>query len=190
MHGLAIRWWSPVLRGVAAIIFGILTFVNPGITLAVLVLFFGVYALVDGVLNLFAAFGRRGEERWWELLLEGIISIAAGVVTLVWPRITAIALLVVIALWAIVTGIFELVAAVRLRKVIRGEWLLALSGIASVLFGILLFVYPRAGALAIAIWIGAYAIIFGGLLVGLGFRLRSLQRRIRPPAPREAPAPA
>jgi len=170
---LARNWWMVALRGVAAVIFGILTFVLPGVTLAVLVLLFGAYAVVEGVLNVVAAIrGREREGRWWTLLLEGLVSIAAGVVTFVWPGLTALILLYVIAAWAIVTGVLEIVAAVRLRKAITGEWWLALSGILSILFGALLIIAPVAGALAVALWIGAYAIFFGALLIALGFRLR------------------
>jgi uncharacterized membrane protein HdeD (DUF308 family) len=170
---LARNWWSLVLRGVVAIIFGILTFAWPGITLAALVLLFGAYALVDGVVNLVGIFHRtQPNERWWVLLLEGLAGIAAGLITFFWPGITALALVFVIAAWAFVTGIFEIAAAIRLRHVITGEWLLALSGIASVILGILFAAIPIVGALTIALMVGIYATVFGVLMVSLGFRLR------------------
>jgi uncharacterized membrane protein HdeD (DUF308 family) len=171
------NWWVVLLRGVAGIAFGILTFMAPAISLAVLVLLWGAYALVDGVLALLTAIRRRGQiDRWWLLLLEGIVGIAAGVLTLAWPGITAIALLYVIAAWALLTGAIEIAAAIRLRKVITNEWLLAFSGIASLGLGILLVLFPGPGALAVVLWIGAYALVFGALLVALGLRLRSLGR--------------
>jgi uncharacterized membrane protein HdeD (DUF308 family) len=161
----------------AGILFGIITFISPAISLAALVLVFGAYAFADGVLSIVSAVRRRGEGRWWMLLLEGLVGIAAGIVTLFWPGITAIALLYVIAAWAIVTGVLELIAAVRLRKEIRGEWLLALGGIASIAFGVLVALFPGPGALALVLWIGAYALVFGVLLVVLSFKLRARGRR-------------
>jgi len=171
---LAQNWWVILLRGIAAIIFGLITFVAPGISLAALVLVFGAYALTDGVLAVASAIRWRGEtDRWWLLLLEGLAGIAAGVVTFVWPGLSALALLYVIASWALVTGVLEVAAAIRLRKIITGEWLLALIGIASVAFGIMLALFPAAGALALIIWIGAYATATGALLIALAFRLRA-----------------
>lgn len=174
---LAERWWTLVLRGVAGVIFGILTFMAPKASLFALVILFGVYAIVNGAFDL-ALVARRpaGEPRWGSLVFEGIASIVAGVITLFWPGITALVLLFVIAGWAIVTGIAQVVAAVRLRKQIRGEWLLALTGVLTIAFGVLMFLYPGAGALAVVIWIGAYAIVFGALLIALGVRLRSWAR--------------
>lgn len=170
---LARNWWLIALRGLAAIIFGILTFVMPGISLLTLVLLFGSYALVEGVLNLIAAVrGRREEDRWWVLLLEGLVSIAAGLVTFAIPGLTVAVLVYVIAAWAVVTGVLEIVAAVRLRHRITGEGWLALSGVASVAFGVLMMIFPGAGAVALVLWIGAYAVVFGALLLGLAFRLR------------------
>ena len=164
------------MRGVAAVVFGILAFIWPGVTLAVLVLLWGAYALVDGILGLLSAF-RTGQDHRWALLVEGIVSIAAGIATFVWPGLTALVLVYIIAVWALVTGVLEVVAAIRLRQVIQNEWWLVLSGIASLLFGIALIVAPGAGALALIWLIGAYAIIFGVLLLGLAFRLRGMAHR-------------
>jgi uncharacterized membrane protein HdeD (DUF308 family) len=160
-----------------AVLFAIITFVAPGISFAALVLVFGAYALADGVLSLISAFRRRGTEapRWF-LVLEGITGIAAGVLTLLWPAISALVLLYLIAAWALVSGALEVVAAITLRKTIRGEWMLALAGIASIAFGVLLALMPGPGALALVLWIGAYALIFGILLIALGFRLRSWEK--------------
>jgi uncharacterized membrane protein HdeD (DUF308 family) len=187
--GLARNWWSLVIRGILGILVGVLTFVWPGITLAALVFLFAGYALVDGALNIAGAVRAvAAHERWGSLLLAGIFGIAAGVLTVVWPAITALALVYIIAGWAIVTGTLEIVAAVRLRRYISGEWLLALSGIASVLFGVLVAAVPAAGALVIAIWFGAYAFVYGVMLVALGFRLRSWARGL--PSGGTIPAPA
>jgi len=168
------NWWVVLLRGLAGIFFGIATFFAPAISLAALVLLFGAYALVDGVLTLISALRNRAtNERWWVLLLEGLTGVIAGVLTFIWPGITALALLYLIAAWALVTGALEIAAAIRLRKVIDHEWLLVLSGIASIVLGVLLAMFPGPGALALVLWIGAYALVFGVLLVALGFKLRS-----------------
>ena len=178
---LARNWWSLVIRGLVAIVLGIVTFAWPGITVGALVLLFGVYALLDGVVSIVGAWkAARVHERWGALILEGIIGIAAAAVTAILPGITALALVYLIAAWALVTGALEIVAAIRLRQYISHEWLLALSGAASLLFGILALLLPLAGAVAIALGIGIYALVFGALLVGLGFRLRSWTRTPHP----------
>jgi uncharacterized membrane protein HdeD (DUF308 family) len=180
---LARNWWALVLRGLAAILFGVLAFAWPGITLFVLVLFFGAYMLVDGIFAIVAAVRAAGEEdRWWLLLIEGILGVLAGLVAFFWPGLTALALLYFIAAWAIVTGIMEIVAAVRLRQEIEGEWALGLSGLLSVIFGVLLVVLPAPAGLLSLVWlVGAYAVATGVLLLILAFRVRS-------EAGREAPA--
>ena len=175
---LARNWWALALRGLAAVLFGIMAFAWPGMTLGVLVLLYGAYALVDGVLAIIAAVaGRTSGMPWWALLLEGVMGVTIGILTFAWPGITALVLLYLIAAWAVVTGALEIAAAIRLRKEIRGEWLLALSGIISVLFGIALVINPVGGALAVVWLIGAYAIAFGVLLIALGFRLRGAAKR-------------
>ena len=178
---LARNWWTVAFRGAIAIIFGLAALFWPDITLTALVFIFGAFVLVSGVLLVIAAF-RDGlnHTHAWLLLLEGIIGIAIGIMVFIWPAITALVLLYLIAAWAIVTGILEIIAAIQVRKEIENEWLLALAGIASVLFGILLIVWPMAGALAILWIIAAYAIVFGVLLLILAFRLRSwgTERRI------------
>jgi uncharacterized membrane protein HdeD (DUF308 family) len=180
LAALSRNWWAIALRGVAAIIFGLATFAVPGITLAVLVLLFGGYAIVDGIFNLVAAArglaGGGEQSRGW-LVLEGLVSIAAGVAAFAWPGLTALALVYIIAAWAIVTGVLEIVAAVRLRRLIDNEWWLALSGALSIVFGGLLMAAPGVGALALVFWIGAYAILFGALLIGLAVRLRNARPR-------------
>ncbi|HEX8967837.1 MAG TPA: HdeD family acid-resistance protein [Chloroflexota bacterium] len=176
---LARHWWVIALRGVAAILFGVLAFAWPGITLAVLVFLFGFYALVDGVLNIIAALRGDSHHRW-ALLLEGVVSVLAGLAAFVWPGLTALVLLYIIAFWAIVTGILEIVAAVRLRRAITNEVALIIGGILSVLFGIVLLVAPGAGALAVVVLIGIYAVIFGLTLLGLAWRLRQHHQRLAP----------
>lgn len=167
------NWGWIALRGAAAVIFGVLALLWPGLTLFVLVALFGAYALVDGVVALVAAFRGKDQGRpMWALVLIGLAGIAAGVVTFLWPGKTAIVLLMFIAAWAIVMGVFEIVAAIRLRKEIANEWLLGLSGVLSVLFGVLMILSPGAGALAVVWIIAAYSIVFGIMLLALGLRLK------------------
>ena len=173
MNTLAARWWVLVVRGVAAISFGIAAIVWPGISLLALVTLWGAYALVDGVFGVVVAarVGRAGE-RWGWLLFDGLVSIGAAAVAFLWPQITALAFLALIALWTVVSGVAQIVAAVELRRVITGEWLLALSGVLSIAFGVLMLIFPGAGALAIVSMIGIYSIVSGVLLTALGFRIR------------------
>ncbi len=168
---LARHWWLLALRGVAAIVFGLLAIIWPGMTLAVLIILWGAYALVDGVLGIVAAI--RGEtEHRLALAIEGVVGVLAGLAAFVWPGLTALVLLYLIAAWAIVTGVLEIVAAVRLRRAIPNEWGLIAGGVLSLLFGLFLIVAPGAGAVAVVWTIGAYAIIFGVMLLVLAWRLR------------------
>jgi len=172
LDGLARNWWLIVLRGICAIIFGLLAIVWPGLSLLTLVILYGVFALFDGGLAIGAAImGDTPAPRWW-LALVGVLGILAGAVTLAWPGITGLVLLFFIAGWAIAAGVFEIVGAIRLRKEIDDEWLLIASGVVSVLFGILILMFPGAGALGLAFAIGIFALIYGALLVGFGLRLR------------------
>ena len=175
VQAIARNWWLFVLRGIAAILFGILTLVWPGITITALVILFGAYALVDGIGSLWSAARHRGDRNYRMFsVLEGIAAVVLGILTLIWPGITALALLLLIGAWAVVTGVAEIAAAVRLRKMIRGEAFLALTGVLSIAAGIIIFVRPGAGALGIAIVIGIYALLFGAVLVALGLRFRRL----------------
>jgi uncharacterized membrane protein HdeD (DUF308 family) len=174
---LARNWWMLAVRGVIGIAFGGLAIVLPGLTLAFLILLFGAYAFVDGVFSI--ASGLRKDpthSRDWALVVVGIAGVIAGVIAFVSPGLTALALLLVIAAWAVVRGVFELIAALRLRGEAQGVWALALSGVFSLVFGILVFAFPGAGALAIVFWIGVWSIIAGAMLVIVSFRLRTLFR--------------
>jgi uncharacterized membrane protein HdeD (DUF308 family) len=172
------KWWGLVLRGVAAVALGLLAFAFPGMTIGALILLFAAYAMVDGIFAISAAISRRERSRpWGALLLIGILGVVASIAAFAWPVKTALVLLYVIAGWALATGIVEISAAIRLRKVISGEWLLVVSGILSVLFALALVAFPGPGMLAIVWLIGAYAVLFGALMIAFGFELRSLGRR-------------
>ena len=179
MHEYLGRNWAwIVLRGVAAVLFGLLAITRPGGTLAALVFMWGAYAIADGVLAIVAGWRIRDHGRpLWSLFVAGGVGVAAGVLTFRWPGVTALALLVVIASWSIAVGALQIVAAIRLRKVIEGEWALGLSGVLSLAFGILAVLHPGAVALGVLWVIAAYAIGFGALLIVVGFRLRSYGTR-------------
>jgi uncharacterized membrane protein HdeD (DUF308 family) len=171
------NWWAIALRGLVAVLFGIATFMWPGITLWVLVALFGAFALINGIFAVIEAFRRDvSRERWWSLLFEGVVGILIGVVTLTWPGLTAMGLLYLIAFWAIVTGVFEIITAIRLRHEIRGEWMMALIAILSMAFGFLLVAFPATGALSVILIIGAFAFATGALMIALAFKLRSMRR--------------
>ena len=172
---LARWWWSFILRGILAVAVGVLAFFAPGLGIAVLVGLFAAWALIDGAMNLAAGFRSRGRDRsWWLSILEGIVGIVAGVIALLFPVYAAEALVLIIGVWAIITGIFEIVAAIRLREQITGELWLGLAGLASVLYGVVLFLFPGVGALSLVWLIGGFAIAFGAFLIALGWRLRGL----------------
>jgi uncharacterized membrane protein HdeD (DUF308 family) len=174
---VARNWWALALRGVVGVLFGVFTFVAPAAAIAVLLLAFGVYAFVDGLFNIVAALrDARGEGNWWALLLSGVAGVLAGIVVFVAPALTALVVLYVIAAWAVLTGVLEIAAAVRLRRHITGEWLMALNGALSVVFGVLVMIAPVLGALAVVLLIGAYAFVSGVMLIALGLRLRGAIR--------------
>lgn len=178
LRGLADNWWMLLLRGLAAVLFGVLALSWPLLTLVTLTFLWAAYALIDGAIALWEAFAGRDvrlTSRIW-LALVGLCGLAAGVATFAWPGMTALVLLTFIAVWSIVTGVFEIWGAIQLRKEIRGEWLLILSGVLSIAFGVILLVWPGAGALAVVWLIGWYAVLIGGLHIGLAFRLRRHKR--------------
>lgn len=173
------HWWVLALRGAFAVLFGLVAWIWPGITVWALVVLFGAYALVDGLFSLVGAFrGAPGQSRGW-LALAGVAGIVLGLAALIWPAITGLALLMLIAVWAVVTGVMEIVAAVALRREIHGEWLYALTGVVSVVFGVLLFAWPVSGALAVVWLIGLFSILFGAVMIGAAFRLRRLGEESR-----------
>lgn len=171
------NWWAVAIRGTMAVLFALGTFLWPRLTLAVLVLWFGAYLTIDGIFAMLSALRAAKEKaRWWPFLLEGLVGISLGVATFIWPAITALALLWVVAGWALLSGVFRVAAAIRLRREIRGEWLLALSGLASIGFGLGVAVFPQAAGLAIAWIIAGYAAVLGVILIVLAFRLRGWKR--------------
>jgi uncharacterized membrane protein HdeD (DUF308 family) len=170
------NWWAVALRGAFAILFGLLTIAWPQLTVVVLVALFGAWALLDGISAFMAAWrSAEAKQTWWPFLVTGVLGVGAAIVTWVWPQITALTLLTVIAVWAIASGVLQVAAAIRMRKIITNEFWLALAGVGSVVFGVLVLLFPGAGAIGIAWAIGWYAILFGLLMVMLGFRLRSMR---------------
>jgi uncharacterized membrane protein HdeD (DUF308 family) len=173
-------WWDVLLRGVIAIIFGLLVFFMPGLTVALFVFLFGAFAIADGILLLLQAVTVK-DGRWWVRLLQGIVAIAAGIAVFIWPGISALALLYVIAFYLIFTGILQAVAAIELRKVIKDEWLYVISGILAVIVGVILVIRPLTGAIALAQTIGIFAIAYGIFLCVLALELRGLPQKLARP---------
>lgn len=177
LAALTRNWWVLLLQGIVAILFAVFAFAMPGAALLTLVLLFAVYALVDGILAIgLGVSSRREYDQWWVLLLLGLLGIAAAVVALRWPGITVIAMLSLLAAWAIVRGVLLIIAAIRLRHEIEGEWLLILTGVLSVALGVALVVWPDAGVLTMVWLVGAYALLVGVLLIALSFRVRRVHR--------------
>ncbi len=170
-------WWDLLARGVIAIIFGLLLFFMPGLSIAVFVLLFGAFAVADGILLLLQAVTIK-DGYWWVRLLQGVVAIAAGAVVFLWPGISALALLYVIAFFLIFTGILQAVAAIELRKVISGEWLYFIGGVLSVIVGVLLIIKPAAGAIALAQTIGIFAVVDGILLGVLALQLQGFMDKV------------
>lgn len=183
------NWWALVFRGLLAIATGILAFIWPGVTLFAVVMVFAAYAFIDGVAGIVSAVrAAHVGDRWGALVFEGIVGIAAAGITLFWPAITLLGLVWLIAGWAIVHGVLEIAAAIRLRKIISHEWLLILAGLASVVFGFLIAIEPIRGAVVLAWWFGAYALVFGVIMVGLGLRLRNVDHTLEHGGPMPLPA--
>ncbi|HMH04141.1 MAG TPA: HdeD family acid-resistance protein [Candidatus Udaeobacter sp.] len=170
------HWWVPVIRGIAAIVFGVIAFTHPVMAIATLVLFFGAWVLIDGIFRIFGAIKHRGSDSdWaWQLVI-GLIGIIVGLLTFHAPQVTALALVIYIAAWALMIGASEIVMAVKLRHEIKGEWLLILMGLASIVFAVLLLWNPVAGAAAVIWLIAWYAVVLGILAIFFGFRLKTLR---------------
>ncbi|HEX3722441.1 MAG TPA: HdeD family acid-resistance protein [Nitrolancea sp.] len=168
------NWWMLTLRGVIAVIFGILAIVWPGLTVLTLIIFFGAFAIVDGIFAIGTAIW-RAEHRmeWWSLLVEGVLGIVIGLIAFIWPGLTALGLLYVIGAWAVITGVVQVASAIRLRAAIPNEWFLILTGVLSILWGLILFIFPGTGAIALVWLIGIFAIIYGISLIAFGLRLRN-----------------
>jgi len=175
IESLKRHWWVPVIRGIAAIIFGVIAFVYPGLTIATLVLFFGAWVLIDGLFRVVGAIGHRASDPDWGWhIVIGIVGIIVGLLTFHAPQITALALIIYIAAWALMIGATEIAFEIKLRREIKGEWFLILMGLASIVFAILLLWNPIAGAAAVIWLIAWYAVVLGILAIFFGFRLRSL----------------
>ena len=177
-HILSRFWWTTLLRGAAWILFGVALYARPGISLLALTFLFGLFAMVDGIANTLSALAGQEHENWWMVLLSGLLGIAVGLLTFFNPGVTTITLLLFIAIWAIVTGIIEIVQAVQLRREMEGEIWLGLAGLISVAFGVFLLLRPAAGALAVLWLIASYAIVFGTILVILAFETRAFANRV------------
>lgn len=168
---LARNWWSLALRGLVAVLFGLAIFIWPAITVEVLVLLFGAFAFIDGVFAIFAALSAKGG---WVLILEGIVGIIIGLAAFFWPGITALVLVILFAAWAIATGILEIILTFFLHEEISARWLMAISGVISIVFGLVIAARPGTGLLVITWLIGAYAIVCGVLIFGLAMHLHGL----------------
>lgn len=173
IHILAKHWWVLVVRGLVALVFAGTAFFLPNFAFSVLVAGIGVYLLADGALATYSGWRLRGEDKdWWVAALEGLLGVGLGVATLAYPDVSAALLVLFVALWCLLTGAFEIILAIRIRKEIEDEWQLAFAGIISIALGALMLFQPNAGAISIAWWIGFYAFFFGLLMIGLGLRLR------------------
>ena len=176
--GLARNWWALVIRGVIAVVFGLVAFLAPGLTLDTLVLVFGAYALVDGIFAIIAAaLALSKNDRWGLLLLEGVVGVAAGIGAWALPGLAIVVFVTLLAVWAVITGALSVAAAFRLDNG-HGNWLLGLAGVISIIWGVLLWIWPIAGAVVLTLWIGAYALFFGITLIALGLRLRARHRTV------------
>jgi uncharacterized membrane protein HdeD (DUF308 family) len=176
---LAQSWWLMAIRGLIAVLFGVVAFIAPIVTLLTLVFLFGAFAIANGILSLVLAYQAPKGSRLGGLIFGGILGIIAGLIAFLLPGITAFSLVILVGAWAMTTGVMEIVAAVKLRKIISNEWLLVLAGLASVAFGAIIFLMPAAGALALTWWIGAYAIAFGALLIVLSFKMKHWKDEFR-----------
>ena len=174
---VARSWWVYIVRGVLALVFGLFAYLNPAITMKILLIFFGIFIFIEGLLAIVGSIaGRKYSDIWWLVLLEGIAGVIIGVITFTRPAVTGMVLIVFVALWAIWSGLFRIITAIRLRKELDSEWLLIFGGIISILFGVMLFAHPGAGIVAIAWLIGFFASMSGILMITFGIKARKFQK--------------
>lgn len=179
LKSLAANWWVVLVRGIFAVLMGILAIMLPGITLMSLLFVYGVFAISDGITAIWIGLKARHDRRiWWEMVAGGGLAILAGLIAALWPGLTAMVFVVLIGIFAIIRGIVEIVAAIQLRKVIDDEWMLIVSGVISLLFGLILVAKPGEGAIAMVLLIGAFMIAIGAMMIGLAMRLRHLSKRL------------
>jgi uncharacterized membrane protein HdeD (DUF308 family) len=176
---MARAWWTFILRGVLAIVFGLVCLFFPPVAILGLATLFGIWLIIDGIAGITGAWGSRAHGSWWISLLEGIAGLVAGFLAVVWPAITALILVLLVGAWAIVTGVTEIWMAIRLREHIRGELFMAITGVISILFGLYVIIFPGAGILSVLWLIAVFAIAFGLSLIGLGWRLRGIFQQAR-----------
>lgn len=187
---VARHWWALAIRGALAILIGLIAFFMPVAFALGIAVLFGVFMLLDGVFATYAAIQERNVLRyWWAILLEGLVGIVAGLLTILFPLLGVVVFIYFISAWALITGLMEIIAAIRLREQIEGEWRLALSGVLSIVFAVLLAIWPESGAIALSWLIGAYAILFGIILLALAFHLKGLNDHAAH-GPATGPAPA
>lgn len=180
LQRLTKHWWLLLLRGIVSLLFAIIAFTNPVLAFEALILVLGVFLIVDGATAIYLGVRMRGyDDDWWATTLEGALGVGLGLIALINPELTAAGLVLVLAVWFLVTGVFEIATAIKLRKEIDNEWLLGLAGVISIVLGALMIINPNAGAISIMWWLGIYAAIFGVLLVGLGLRMRQIGKRMK-----------
>lgn len=173
-------WWLIILRGLVSILFAIIAFTNPKLAFEALIILLGVFLIVDGATAVYLGIRMRGhDDDWWAILFEGALGVILGLISLINPQLTAAGLLLVLAIWFLVTGVFEIATAIKLRKEINNEWLLGFAGVISIALGVLMVINPNAGAVSIMWWLGFYASAFGALLIGLGLRMRQINKRLK-----------
>jgi uncharacterized membrane protein HdeD (DUF308 family) len=184
------HWWALAIRGALAILIGLIAFIMPGAFALGIAVLFGVFMLLNGIFATYAGIQARNTVRhWWAFLLEGLTGIVAGLLTILFPLLGVLVFIYFIAAWALITGLMQIMAAIRLREQIEGEWRMALSGVLSIVFAVLLAIWPESGAIAVSWLIGAYAILFGVILLALAFHLKGLNDRTAP-GRATGPAPA
>jgi len=183
LETISSRWWLMLVRGIAGVAFAIAAVIWPQITLPVLTILFGVYALIDGVFALAAATSPLADGRWWALLIEGILGIVVAFLVFTQPAMSQAAFVIAVGLWSLFTGVLEIIAGIQLRDIVENEWMYVFAGIVSILFGVLVLRYPVAGAIGVVWLFAGYAFIFGVLAIALSYRLQQLHSKLQQPHP-------